>query len=129
MRSEKVWRKPDPERKSRAGRKPIDAVLLLKTLVLSAFYYLPDDQIEYQVCDRLSFMRLLGHGIEGRVPDAKTVWLCREALAQAGMMEALFKQFDGQLARQGHITREENKASKSSEVPEDWADRRVEFVA
>ncbi len=39
------------------------------------------------------------------MPDAKTVWLYREALAQAGMMEALFKQFDGYLARQGYIAR------------------------
>lgn len=53
---EGVWRKPDAERKSRAGRRPIDAVLMFKTLMLSALYNLPDDQIEYQVRDRLSFM-------------------------------------------------------------------------
>lgn len=41
------------------------------------------------------------HGVDDRVPDAKTVWLYREALA--GMVEALFKQFDGHLARQGYI--------------------------
>ena len=33
---EQVWRKPDADRKSRAGRKPMDAVLMFKTLVLSA---------------------------------------------------------------------------------------------
>ena len=112
---------------------------MFKTLVLSALYNLSDDQIEYQVRDRLSFMRFLGLGLEDCVPDAKTVWLYREALAQAGMVEALFKQFDGYLARQGYIsrggqildasivpvpktrnTREENKTIKSGEVPEDW---------
>lgn len=102
---ERVWRKPEGERKSRAGRKPMDAVLMFKTLVLSALYNLSDDQIEYQVRDRLSFMRFLGLGLEDRVPDAKTVWLYREALAQAGLVEALFKQFDGHLARQGYIAR------------------------
>jgi len=45
--------------------------------------------------------RFLGLGLEDRLPDAKTVWLYREALAQAGMVEALFKQFDGHPARQG----------------------------
>ena len=139
---ERVWRKPEAERKSRAGRKPMDAVLMFKTLVLSALYNLSDDQIEYQVRDRLSFMRFLGLGLGDRVPDAKTVWLYREALAQAGMVEALFKQFDGYLARQGYIarggqildasivpvprnhnSRDENKAIKSGEVPEDWADK------
>ncbi len=50
-------------------------------------------------------MRFLGPGLGDRVPDAKTVWLYREALAQAGMVETLFKQFDGYLARQGYIAR------------------------
>ena len=51
---ERVWRKPDEARKSRAGRKPMDAVLMFKTLVLSALYNLSDDQTRYQVRDRLS---------------------------------------------------------------------------
>jgi len=139
---ERVWRKPEAERKSRAGRKPIDAVVMFKALVLAALYNLSDDQIEYQIRDRLSFMRFLGLGLEGRVPDAKTVWLYREALAQANMVEALFRQFDGHLARQGYIarggqildasivrvpinrnTRDENAAIKRGEVPADWADK------
>ena len=102
---ERVWRKPDAARKSRAGRKPMDVVLMFKTLVLSALYNLSDDQIEYQVRDRLSFMRFLGLGLGDRVPDAKTVWLYREALAKAGMVDELFAQFDGYLARQGYIAR------------------------
>ena len=139
---ERVWRKPEGERKSRAGRKPMDAILMFKTLVLSALYNLSDDQIEYQVRDRLSFMRFLGLGLEDRVPDAKTVWLYREGLAQAGLVEELFRQFDGYLDRQGYIarggqildasivavpknhnTRDENKTIKSGEVPEDWTDK------
>jgi hypothetical protein len=102
---ERVWRKPAAERKSRAGRKPMDAVVMFKTLVLGALYNLSDDRIEYQVRDRLSFMRFLGLGLEDRGPDAKTVWLYREGLAQAGVVEALFQQFDGYLARQGYIAR------------------------
>ena len=138
---ERVWRKPDEDRKSRAGRKPMDAVLMFKTLVLSALYNLSDDQIEYQVRDRLSFMRFLGLGLGDRVPDAKTVWLYREALAQAGKVEEVFGLFDGYLARRGYIARggqildasivpvphnhnkrEENVAIKAGETPEGWAD-------
>ena len=134
---ESVWRKSAAQRKSSAGRKPMDAVLMFKTLVLGALYNLSDDQIEYQIRDRLSFMRFLGLGLGDRVPDAKTV-LYREALAKAGKMEDLFALFDGYLARQGYIarggqildasivavpknrnTRDENKAIKNGDMPED----------
>lgn len=36
---EQVWRKPEAERKSRPGRKPMDIVLMFKTLVLGALYW------------------------------------------------------------------------------------------
>ena len=80
---ERVWRKPDAERKSRAGRKPIDAVLMFKTLVLSALYNLSDDQIEYQVRDRLSFMRFLGLGLVDRPTQSVSVERCRSTLSRA----------------------------------------------
>ena len=35
---EQVWRKPEAERRSRAGRKPMDAVVMFRTLVLGALY-------------------------------------------------------------------------------------------
>lgn len=63
---ERVWRKPKAQRKSAAGRKPMDAVLMFKTLVLSAIYNLSGDQIEYQVRVRLSYMRSLGLGLGNR---------------------------------------------------------------
>ena len=64
---------------------------MFKTIILCALYNLSDDQVEHQIRDRLSFMRFLGLGLEGRVPDAKTVWLYREQLTQAGVIEALFE--------------------------------------
>ena len=48
-------------------------------------------------------MQFLGLGLEGRVPDAKTVWLYREQLTQAGVIEALFETFDGYLKDQGYL--------------------------
>ncbi len=63
----------EKERKSNAGAKPIDVVLMFKVLVLQQLHNLSDDRIEYQIRDRLSFMRFLGLQLEDRVPDAKTV--------------------------------------------------------
>jgi transposase, IS5 family len=136
---EAVVRLAPAERKSRAGRKPFDAVMMFKVLVLQTLYNLADEQVEYQIRDRLSFMRFLGLGLEDTVPDATTVWLFREALAKAGLIKALFERFNrhldakGYIARGGqivdativaapkqHNTREENEAIKAGKTPEGW---------
>jgi len=46
-------------RKSNAGRKPYDYVFMFKIVVLQSLYNLSDDQTEFQIKDRLSFMRFL----------------------------------------------------------------------
>ena len=138
-RLEAAWRKPTEERKSPAGRKPWDAVVMFKAIVLCELYNLSDDQVEYQLRDRLSFMRFLGLGLEDKVPDAKTVWLYREQLAQAGVIETLFEDFDGYLEQQGYLAMggqiidasivpvpkqrnsgDDNARIKEGETPEGW---------
>jgi len=47
----------DRSDRARGGRPPYDAVLMFKVLVLQTLYALSDDQTEYQIRDRLSFMR------------------------------------------------------------------------
>jgi IS5 family transposase len=126
-------------RKSNAGRKPLDGVMMFKMLVLGSLYGLSDEQLEYQVRDRISFMAFLGLRPGDAVPDEKTVWLFREQLTQQGLIEALFEQFDADLtaagfaARKGSIvdasiveaprqrnTREENAQIKRGERPESF---------
>lgn len=130
---------PASERKSNAGRKPLDAVLKFKMLVLQSLYNLSDEQVEYQVRDRLSFARFLGLRLEDTVPDATSLWLFREALAKAGLIETLFAKFEQTLATSGYIARggqiidativavpkqrndrKENKDIKAGEVPAAW---------
>ena len=50
---------PVSEKKSNAGRKPIDVMVMFRMLVLQSLYNLSDEQVEYQVRDRLSFTRFL----------------------------------------------------------------------
>ena len=102
-RLEATWRRPPEERKSNAGYKSWDAVLMFKAIILCALYNLSDDQVEYQIRDRFSFVRFLGLEFEDKVPDARTVWLYREQLAQTGAIEALFEDFDGYLEKQGYL--------------------------
>lgn len=129
------------DRKSNAGAKPFDVVLMFRVLILQHLYNLSDDGIEYQIRDRLSFMRFLGLQMEDRVPDAKTVWLFRERLKALGLVEVLFARFDEQLAARGYVaktgqmieatfveaprqrnSREENAKIKAGETPDGWDD-------
>lgn len=61
------------KRKSSAGRKPICRVLMFKMLIVQRLHGLADERLQYQVTDRLSFMRFLGVELAGNVPDARTV--------------------------------------------------------
>ena len=127
------------ERKSNAGRKPYDAVLKFKVLVLQSLYNLSDEQTELMIRDRLSFMRFLDLGLEDPVPDATTIWLFREAVVDAGLVDKLFDRFGrhleakGYIARGGqivdativpvprqHNTKEENETIKADEKPQQW---------
>jgi transposase, IS5 family len=96
---------PEEAKKSKAGRKPLDALVLFRMLVLQALYNLSDEQIEYQVCDRATFMRFVGLGSEDGIPDGTTLWLFREKLARAGLIEKLFDRFDQHLNAKGYIAR------------------------
>jgi transposase, IS5 family len=129
-------------KKSPAGRKPIDALVLFRMLVLQSLYNLSDEQIEYQVRDRLSFTRFLGLGFEDAIPDGTTLWLFREKLAKAGLIDRLFERFGRHLEAKGYIarggqmvdativpvprqrnSRDENDQVKTGATPEDWKKR------
>ena len=93
------------EPKGAGGRPPYDCILMFKILILQRIYNLSDDQTEYQINDRMSFMRFLGLGLEDRVPDAKTIWLFRDTLTKAGAAQKLFDGFAAQLEAKHLITR------------------------
>ena len=89
--------------RGRGGRRPYDAVLMFKVLVLQTLDTLSDDQTEYQLRDRLSLMRLVrarparaGAGRE----DALAVW---GAADPGGAIERLFRRFGAALRDQGIV--------------------------
>lgn len=130
------------DKKSNAGRPGYDTLLKFRMVVLAALYNLSDEQLEIQVRDRLSFMRFLDLGLHDPVPDATTIWLFREALVEAKLIDTLFELFDQHLAGQGYIarggqiidativsapkqrnSREENETVKAGKTPADWEKR------
>jgi IS5 family transposase len=130
------------ERKSLAGRKPIDPVLMFKIVTLQRLYNLSDDQTEYQIRDRATFQRFLGLQVEDGSPDAKTIWTFKERIKGINLTDVLFARFDaelgahGLLAKGGQIvdavivevprqrnTPEENKLIKEGQVPAEWLEQ------
>jgi IS5 family transposase len=96
---------PADAKKSNAGRKRIDVIVMFRMLVLQSLYNFSDEQAEYHVHDRMSFTRFLRLGFEDRIPDATTLWLFRETLAKAGLIERLFERFGHHLEAKGYIAR------------------------
>ena len=132
----KVYQK---EHKGAGGRPPYDYVLMFKILVLQRIYNLSDDQTEYQINDRMSFMRFLGLHLGDHVPDAKKIWEFKDTLTKADVIRELFDVFGQQLKEANLITRtgtivdatfveaprqrnskEERDEIKNGNVPEEW---------
>ena len=67
---------------SKGGRPPFDPVFMLKVLVLQKYHNLSDEQTEFQIGDRFSFMQFLGLQPGDSVPDEKTIWDFKGLLGQ-----------------------------------------------
>ena len=122
-----MWRRSDKARKSRAGRKPWDAVVMFKTIILSALYNLSDD---LSIRSGIACSRCQDSVAVPRTVDA------------SGVIETLFETFDGHLKDQGYLamggqiidasivavpkqrnSRKENARIKAGEMPECWQDK------
>lgn len=139
MFREKLTKVCQKEDYTKGGRPPIDVIIKFKASVLRRIYNLSFDQIEYQINDRLSFMRFLGIGLNEQVLDSRTIWDFENKLTNAELIDEMFFMFDEKLEEEGLIThkgtiidatfvdvpkqrnnREENKKIKSGEIPEEW---------
>lgn len=135
-----ILKKVHKTKQGQVGRKPYDVVLKFKILVLQRLYDLSDEQTEYQIKDRFSFMRFLDLEIHDDVPDENTIRIFREHLTEKKLIEKLFRKFYNVLERNNMISkkgalvdasfvevpkqrnkREENKQIKSGEIPEEWS--------
>lgn len=129
------------DRKSNAGRRPFDPVLVIKVMFLQRMYCLSDEQTEYQIKDRTSFRHFLGISSYEDVPDEKTMWKYRDFFAKEGTFDELFSLFLSHLKELGiemnegkmidasfvvaprqRNTKEENKKIKEGKGEELWND-------
>jgi IS5 family transposase len=129
------------ERGGKGGRPPFDNLMMFKVLIIKRLYNLSYDQTEYQINDRISFMRFLNMDYGSIVPDAKTIWTYEEKLSGSEVGKELFDIFFKAIAEKGYVTRagtivdasfieapkrkntkEQREALKKGEIPEEWDD-------
>lgn len=131
------------EVKGPGGRPPFDYVMMLKILILQEYFGLSDEQMEFQITDRFSFMRFLGLRTCSKVPDQNTIWYFREQLKEGDVVRQLFERFHHVLEKQNLIVnkgkiidativevpvqrnkRDENDQLKNGEVPQEWSEKK-----
>lgn len=130
------------DRRSNAGRRPFDPVMMIKVMFIQRMYCLSDAQTEYQIKDRTSFRQFLGISSFEDVPDEKTIWKYREIFSKAGTFDELFNIFlshlkglgmemtEGKMVDASFVvaprqrnTKEENKKIKEGKGDELWKDQ------
>jgi IS5 family transposase len=130
------------EKKSNAGSRPYDVVVMFKIILIKRFYNLSDEQAEYQINDRLSFKEFLGLSSGDRVPDSRSIWLFQDNLIKKHLEEKLFAMFHqyldnlGLFVNEGKIIdasfvevprqrnkKEENAKIKAGEGSDLWNDK------
>lgn len=129
------------KKRDKGGRPPLDNLLMFKVLIIKRLFNLSYDQTEYQINDRISFMRFLGLEISDIVPDAKTIWVYEDALSKSEAGKEIFDLFFQAIAEEGYVTRvgsivdasfieapkrkntkEQREKLKAGEIPEEWDD-------
>ena len=89
---------------AQGGRPPYPTETMVRILVLKRLYNLSDEQMEYQLLDRMSYQRFCGLTQAINIPDRTTIWHFENRIGEAGA-QALFDGVSAQLFKKGFIAR------------------------
>lgn len=71
-------------------------------LLIQQLFNWSDEQMGFQLLDRLSFQRFVGLRHSSQIPDRTTIWTFKERLIQAGASESIFDAVNRQLSMHGY---------------------------
>lgn len=69
---------------AQGGRPPFPTETMVRIQVLKRLYNLSDEQMEYQLLDRMSYKRFCGLAQATNIPDRTTVWMFENRIGAAG---------------------------------------------
>ena len=81
------------------GRPHTDELIVVRSMLLQAWYGLSDPELEFQCHDRLSFRNFLG--FPEQIPDFSTIWRIRDRLKEAGVDKHIWDELQRQLDVKG----------------------------
>lgn len=105
-----------PERENKVGRPNYEKKLMIKCLFLQSWYGLSDEDLEYQIYNRLDFQQFLG--FPKNIPDYSTIWRFREELAESNTMDLVWAEQKRQLT-QHNISVKEGKIQDATFIEAD----------
>src|ERR1700759_1686657 len=83
------------------GRPPFPPVMMFRALLLAQWHALSDRDLEEALCDRLSFRRFVGLGLDQPTPGHPTLCRFRERLKEAGLTVKLLALVNAQIEARG----------------------------
>lgn len=89
---------------AQGGRPAFPTETMIRILILKRLYNLSDEQMEYQLLDRMSYKRFCGLAQATNIPDRTTVWVFENRIGERGA-KALFDGVTTQLLKKGYIAR------------------------
>lgn len=84
-----------PDKETNRGRPPYEKILMLKVMFLQGWYGISDEEIEFQIHDRLSFQQFLD--FPESIPDYSTIWRFREELTKEDIMDKIWEELKRQI--------------------------------
>lgn len=88
----------------KGGRPAYPTETMVRILVLKHLYSLSDEQVEYQLLDRMSHKRFCGLADAVTIPDRTTIWVFENRIGEVGS-KAIFEGVESQLFAKGYIPR------------------------
>jgi len=88
-----------------AGAKGYPAIQMFKVLLLQQWYGLSDQDTEFAMRDRISFVRFVGLSLEEPVPDHTTICRFRNLLIEKKLLEVLLDEVNLQMEKQGKLVK------------------------
>lgn len=85
--------------KKTGGRPHTDELVVVRSMLLQAWYNLSDPELEFQCHDRLSFRNFLDY--PENIPDFTTIWKIRDRLKEEGVDVSIWAELQRQLDAKG----------------------------